>query len=318
MFLGVDREVLEECCRKYPCDDQSSLIELISQWLKRKDPLPSWSELADVVENVLLEGELASAIRMTYCLEHSIVDKGNVYQNILHYFTLTLFVFAGILKQESEFRRIDREIDHESEGFGELLASVAERLGSNSFSELQHFLLNLKCPDGSNFVGIDSLYSSKTVPDLLKSLVRSGLCTPWDLDVLIHVVTGLKRQDILALISSYVPSVSIGNPVVIEDVKKEELVMAVSMHVAIKTLDLGIVSAVKHDLCTCFSIQDRPFLMQYTGWKSSPVTLFFKLPIVCMSIVERGLHCKLVKELKEVGIQNIKLHINTIFITIQV
>ena len=201
-------------------------------------------------------------------------------------------------------------IDHESVAFTKLLSSIAEKLGSNTFPELQHILLNLKCPDGSQLLNPKYLYCHNTVIELLMSLVTAEFCTIRDLDVLIHILCGLKRQDLLTLISAYIPNITVGNPLITVEKRVDSFIVMVSMHDALKLVDLGVVSAIKLDICTCCIIQDQPFLMQYIGWKTSPVTLYFRVPSACMTLFERGLKSSFLSQLSGNGIDHIKLCFN--------
>lgn len=201
-------------------------------------------------------------------------------------------------------------IDHESMAFSKLLSSITEKLGPSSVPELQHFLLNIKCPNGSSLLNSESLYDCKTIDSLLIPLVTANFCAPRDLDILIHILNGLKRQDLLPLISAYVPKITVGKPFVRSSGKSDEIfIVRVIMNEALKQIDLGIVSAIKHDLCTCFGIQQRPYLMQYVGWQNSPIILHFQLPVACMQLVEGGLQSS-VSQLSGNGISCIKLEFN--------
>jgi hypothetical protein len=46
------------------------LLEMLNIWLKKVDPKPSWSSMAEVVE-VLGEQSLAEHIRKTYCYSNT-------------------------------------------------------------------------------------------------------------------------------------------------------------------------------------------------------------------------------------------------------
>ena len=65
--LGIQRHVLEKCLSDHPFDDHSALIHVITLWLQRSDPRPSWKDLVDVVQNVLMEGKAATEIKRKYC-----------------------------------------------------------------------------------------------------------------------------------------------------------------------------------------------------------------------------------------------------------
>jgi hypothetical protein len=287
LYLGLKRDTLEKLCTEHPCDDHSSLIEALINWLQREDPLPSWEELLEVIQNVLMEGDIAIEIKKK--LSKSGSEENN----------------------EDDFHQ---NINDEGIVFTKLLSVIAEKLGSSCFPELQHFLLNLKCPDGSAFIKSDYLYHHKTVNGLLSSLVTANLCTARDVDVLIHTLSGLKRGDLLTLISAYVPQITVGNPRSALPMREGSVVLKLSLPDALKKIDLGMVSAIKLDLCTICNLKEQPFLLQYIGWKTSPVTLFFQFRIACMMLVEKGLQSDSLHKLSENGIHCITICFNNTFV----
>ena len=74
--MGLKRDVLERLCAEHPYDDHSSLIEAISIWLKRKEPIPTWEYLVEIVENVLMEGNVAYEIKTKFCCNSRRGNKG--------------------------------------------------------------------------------------------------------------------------------------------------------------------------------------------------------------------------------------------------
>lgn len=76
--LGIQRHILDKCLEDHPFDDHSALIEMIALWLQRSDPLPSWGDLVDVVQNVLLEGKVAIEIKRKYCRDLLQENEGSV------------------------------------------------------------------------------------------------------------------------------------------------------------------------------------------------------------------------------------------------
>ena len=190
-------------------------------------------------------------------------------------------------------------------------------MGPNCFLELQHFLLNLRCPDGSLFLNSEHLYEHKSIDGLIIPLVHENLFTVRDVDILIYVLHGLKRPDLLQLISAYIPKVTVGQPFV--GACDEKCIIQIVLHEALKQADLGIISAIKRDLCICFNIQERPFLMQYIGWKKLPVTVYFQIPTSCMQLIEHGLHST-ISQLSGNGIDYIQVIVNNtvlLFYTVQ-
>ena len=206
---------------------------------------------------------------------------------------------------------IQPNIDQESADFKKMLFAIAEKVGSSNVPELQLLLLNLKCPDGSPFIQPRCIQNHRTIKDIFISLLESNLCTPRDLDVLIHILSGLKRQDLLSFISTYVPTVTIGKPLGAFDGSDEQRIyLTVELHSALKVVDIGVVSAIKQELCMFFTLKKQPYLMQYIGWKSSPVTLFFQLPSACMLLAVNGLQGLSVDEMSASGILCIKVYFN--------
>ena len=203
-------------------------------------------------------------------------------------------------------------IDHDDFTFRKLLATITEKLGFTCVPELQHFLLNIKCPNGSPLFNTENLYHHKNVDSLLMPLLMDNYLTPRDLDILIHILHGLKRQDLLSLITAYVPKITVGKPCVRSSGNCDnKLIVQVSLNEALKGVDLGIISALKHDLCNCFSMQQQPYLMQYVGWWSSPTTLHFQVPLSCMELVELGLKNSL-SQLSGNGIDFIKVCVSDV------
>ena len=78
LYLGLKRDTLEKLCIEHPCDDHSSLIEAIINWLQRDDPLPSWEELLEVIQNVVMEGDVAIEIKKKLCYESKSSTEGIV------------------------------------------------------------------------------------------------------------------------------------------------------------------------------------------------------------------------------------------------
>ena len=243
----------------------------------------------------------------TYVIVHNIYTLVSFNKYAFHC-QILLFIFA-VEKEEDNHDESQPYIDNESVAFSKLLSNITEKLGPSCVPEIQHFLLNIRCPDGTPLFNDETLYDRKTIDGLLIPLVTSNFCTPRDLDILIHILHGLKRQDLLPLISAYVPNVTVGKPFV-RPCGNAMFVIRVILNEALKRIDLGIVSAIKHDLCTCFGIQQRPFLIQYIGWQCTPIILHFQVPNACMQLVEEGLHNS-VCELSGNGIDCIKLDISS-------
>lgn len=259
---------------------------------------------------------ISSGLLIIYTASHSIDPGLAAYVLYTHLFPslfvllFSLFIdFFTVEKEEENQDESQPYIDNESVAFSKLLTNITEKLGPGCVPEIQHFLMNIRCPDGTPLFNYETLYDRKTIDGLLIPLVTSNFCTPRDLDILIHILNGLKREDLLPLISAYVPKVTVGKPFVRPSGDGMFLIRVV-LSEAIKRIDLGIVSAIKHDLCTCFGIQQRPFLIHYIGWQCTPVILHFQVPNACMQLVEEGLHNS-IYQLNGNGIDCIKLDINS-------
>ena len=77
--LGIQRRVLEEYLQNHQFDDQSALIHVIALWLQKSDPPPSWRNLVNVVQNILLEGKVAIEIKRKFCRDLLLESEGTYY-----------------------------------------------------------------------------------------------------------------------------------------------------------------------------------------------------------------------------------------------
>ena len=69
LHLGLDRQTLELCLENQPFDSRYAMVKMISMWLVKRDPSPTWKALVDVIENDLLEGKIARDIMKEFCPE---------------------------------------------------------------------------------------------------------------------------------------------------------------------------------------------------------------------------------------------------------
>lgn len=109
-----------------------------------------------------------------------------------------------------------------------------------------------------------------------------------------------------------------GTPVVraIHDVNKF-FAIKVFLNETIKRINLSTVSMIKHDICIGFGLCDKPYLMQFIGWTSSPICLSFQIPISCIHLVEEGI-ITLAPTLVTNGIVKLSLEINSTTFTYNV
>ena len=77
LHLGIEREILDKCLKDHPFDYHSSLVKILTVWLQRENPPPSWQALVDVLQNKLLEGKLAVTIKQKFCPELLVENDGN-------------------------------------------------------------------------------------------------------------------------------------------------------------------------------------------------------------------------------------------------
>ena len=69
--IGVELEVDDGDRRQIksdnPGDSKSCLRELLTKWLQRVDPQPSWKDIVETVSEGLGDEDLASRIKSKYC-----------------------------------------------------------------------------------------------------------------------------------------------------------------------------------------------------------------------------------------------------------
>ena len=157
---------------------------------------------------------------------------------------------------------------------------------------------------------MNSLRDRRSPDGLVTPLVYMNLCTSRDVDLLIHLLHGLKREDLLPMIQEYIPKVGMGSPYVraVYDENKFFAVKAL-LKPAIKHVDLGIVSVVKHSLCVSFGLGSKPYMIQFIGWKADPISLHFQIPIPCMYLVQEGIAASTCN-FTSCGIEKLELEIN--------
>ena len=70
-MLDIDDGELNKVKSDNASNSGNCLQEMLKIWVKKVDPKPSWSSMADVLED-LGEESLAEYIRKTYCSTHQI------------------------------------------------------------------------------------------------------------------------------------------------------------------------------------------------------------------------------------------------------
>ena len=66
ILLGIKDGQLKQIRSDNASDSRSCLREMLRNWLKRADPPPSWSAIAEATEFLGYE-DLAAHLRSTYC-----------------------------------------------------------------------------------------------------------------------------------------------------------------------------------------------------------------------------------------------------------
>ena len=67
---------------------------------------------------------------------------------------------------------------------------------------------------------------------------------------------------------------------------------------------------VKRKLLTLFRLEDYPFLIQYVGWRSRPLSLCYQMPQACMQTVEESVTGSPIS-LKEEKIRRVVVSVGT-------
>lgn len=274
LHLGIDRAILDKSFSDHPFDPHVCLLDMIKLWLQREDPPATWKEMADVLRCKLLEGRYAVIVEEKYCSDPSHPPHDETKHS----------------SETTEADDIAAQLDDDSIEFSKILLDITELLGQESFPDLYHYLVQLRCPDGTPIIDVNSLHDRRSPDGLMTPLVYMNLCTSRDVDLLIHLLHGLKREDLLPMIQEYIPKIGMGVPYV-RAVYDENRFFAVKafLNPAIKHVDLGIVSVVKHSLCVSFGLESKPYIIQFIGWKADPISLHFQVPIPCMYLVQEGI-----------------------------
>ncbi len=177
--------------------------------------------------------------------------------------------------------------DKDTIEFSKLMLKIYERLGPLSYPELYHFISSVRCPDGSQLVNPEAFQERRTPEGVMLSLIFSSICSALDVDFLIYLLQSLHRHDLLELVRDFVAQVSVGRPEM-RDVynPSKHFLLKMVLNPAIKHIDIGMVSALKHAVCVRMGIEDRPYLIQYMGWTDKPITVYIQVPVGCMFLVQ--------------------------------
>ena len=143
------------------------------------------------------------------------------------------------------------------------------------------------------------------MPLLLHSYISNR-----DLDLLIHIMELMNREDVIKMLKKYLSKVTMGEARVhrLKDTKRNFNVRCVVERGV--GLNMQKVTTVKRKLLTLFRLEDYPFLIQYVGWRSRPLSLCYQMPQACMQTVEESVTGSPIS-LKEEKIRRVVVSIGT-------
>ena len=195
---------------------------------------------------------------------------------------------------------IPPEFDDEDENFSTLIIDLVKQLGDHSFPEIYLFLKQLLGASGTKF--LDKSYfadtSSSSPNDLLVPLLDHNLISSQDVDLLLILLTEIGREDLIPLVESYCSRAVLCHPVfkaVKDPVSFFSLCLELNSNVCID-LDLRRVSLIKGKMCRELGVSSFPFLLQFIGWRRTPLIVQFQAHI---SLADRVL--LMVKDTSRLG-----------------
>lgn len=175
--------------------------------------------------------------------------------------------------------------EEEDAEFSKLLLEITDKVGPDCFPEFYHCLKELSCPDGTQFID-DSYLKERFSPEgMIIPLLYNNLLISQDLDLLVTLLRGLGREDLLPLLREYSTKLTVGFPVFrpIHDTTSF-FSLVVELHPSVTELDLEGASYIKQELCRLLGVGAAPYLLQFLGWKKDPIVAQFQ---VHLSLVDR-------------------------------
>ena len=190
-----------------------------------------------------------------------------------------------------------------------LLIRICDSLGQDSYGELHYYLCELRCPGGSHLLDPSIFYEKATPDGLLISLLHTNQSSWRDLDLLVHIIKAMNRRDLLPAVQQFVKRVGLGRQSVamVHDWKKSGL-LKVYLNPSLHQVDSGVVSVIKHSLCTWFQLAEVPYNLPFIGWTLNPIVMHFQPPLGIFEFTEQGLKANTHNFVK-VGIEKIELEI---------
>ena len=152
--------------------------------------------------------------------------------------------------------------------FSKLLLEIIDQLGPDCFPEFSLFLKGLYCTDGSRFIDESYLKDQRSPEGLLIQLLYNNLLISQDLDMLIVLLRGLGREDLIPLLHSYSSKLTICYPVFkpIQDTE-HFFSLLVCLQSRVTELDLEGVCYIKQEVCDLLGVAKTPHILQFLGWK---------------------------------------------------
>ena len=189
---------------------------------------------------------------------------------------------------------IPPEFDDEDEYFTTLILDLIKELGDHSFPEIYLYLKQLFSASGTKFLDrsylaeLSTSSSSSSSDDLLAPLLDNNLISSQDVDLLLALITGIGREDLTPKVEYYCSKATLCHPIfkVVKDTTSFfSLRLELNSNVCVD-LDLRRVSLIKRELCQELNVKAFPYLLQFIGWRRTPLIVQFQAH---MSLVDRVL-----------------------------
>lgn len=188
---------------------------------------------------------------------------------MLEHQRLSLFCIASTERAKSSLSDpVPPGFEEDEAEFSKLLLELIDQLGPDCFPEFHFFLKGLHCPDGSRFVDQSYLKDQRSPEGLLLPLLSNNLLVSQDLDMLIALLRGLGREDLLPLLHAYSSKIAIGYPAfrAIQDTEHFFSLLA-GLQPNVTELDLEGVCYIKQAVCEMLGVEGAPYMLQFLGWK---------------------------------------------------
>jgi hypothetical protein len=152
--------------------------------------------------------------------------------------------------------------------FSKLLLEIIDQLGSDCFPEFRLFLKGLYCTDGSRFIDESYLKDQRSPEGLLIQLLQNNLLISQDLDMLITLLRGLGREELIPLLHTYSSKLTICYPVFKPIYDTERFFsLLVCLQRRVTDLDLEGVCYIKQEVCDLLGVAKAPYMLQFLGWR---------------------------------------------------